>query len=189
MKNSSQYYLVIMVLFIPFYSLAQKYLFLLDSVQQKDLYNKIEVIPSYSSFYYNIDKNTQVCFTYEKKHLISESILKNNKTIGLEYEYYLNRNLKSINTWKNGNMEGLQYNYDTLGLIVSFGETKLLYPDSMITYRDTIVNNLTGELSVQTYFKKGISRKEGIWKYFNQYGECIKNEIWERGRLINKKEQ
>jgi len=164
--------------------MGQKYISLLDSNSKQKVLNLNKEFQGL--FTVPLVSGREACFGYSNGKLVYEYLKKDNKLDGIFYTYYeLNGNLKEWKKYQDDCRDGIACKFYLSGSIESFGNYICLNKDTTFTIIDTILVIETGEFTNVLSYYNYYSIKSGIWSYFSEFGNLVKQEEWIDGICVN----
>jgi len=131
------------------------------------------------AYYKNLTQNGRWVYWYKNGNINKIETWENGLETGKWEKWYNNGNKSEVSYWEKGEMIGLWINWDINGLRMK--ERKFNKNGGKWTEWHT--NNVK---KLEGYFIDGF--RHGQWKYFNKRGNLYKEEIWDKGTLIETKE-
>lgn len=154
-----------------------------------------DFVDSLSTGNYRLIKNDTV---------LIEATFKNYKKNGIWKYYYLNGKIKGIEHWELGKKNGEQFGFHKNGVLNYFVFFKDGEVERCRYWYDENGNKTTERcLGDSLWIEKEWNDEfnivrvgnmdtgnwvDGIWKYYDKNGELIKEEVWDKGKLIETKE-
>jgi len=112
---------------------------------------------------------------------------KSNKPIGLWKEFYFNNKIKSEGKYCDIEIIKSDINSENVLLVYNFDQSNKIKDSAILT------NNLLDSLKIEFGYQKNdsftfpIKRfiKDGEWKYYNEFGNIWRKELYDCGKIVN----